>query len=206
MPPKSHSLLSPSASSRWLKCTKSALFEQEFPEEESDASQLGTIAHSLAEAKLSRKLKLSKKRNPKNDLIDDEMQEYTDQYANFVNDQFEEMKNESDDAFALIEEELDLSEFIPDTKGTADCILCSDKTLQIIDFKYGRGISVDAENNTQLSIYALGAISELNALYPFENVKLTIYQPRINNNRPPGVPQSPILLSGAMKFLFLKLS
>lgn len=179
--PKSHALLSPSASSRWLVCTKSAKLEEQFPEDESAAATQGTIAHELAEAKVSRKLKLSNKRNPKNPLIDEEMQTCTDDYVSFVFDQYTQMAKETGDVLALVEEKLDLTELIPETFGTADMILVNDTLLHIIDFKYGKGVNVICDGNPQLSIYALGAISELSMIYQFQKVKLTIYQPRLNN-------------------------
>lgn len=62
--------------------------------------------------------------------------------------------------------------------GTGDCLIIANKTLYIIDLKYGRGVLVDAEDNPQMMLYALGALNIFDALYDIEEVEMTIFQPR----------------------------
>ena len=50
-----------------------------------------------------------------------------------------------------------------------------------MDFKYGKGVLVEAENNPQMKLYALGALELYDALYDIEEVKMTIFQPRKGN-------------------------
>lgn len=144
-----HAFLSPSGSHRWLNCTPSAMLESEFPGGSSSAAEEGTAAHEFCEHKLKKALRRRSKR-PVSDYDSDEMQEYTDSYVDYVLEQLEVAKQTCKDPMVLIEQKVDFSEYVPDGYGTADCIIVSDNTLQIIDFKYGLGVLVDAEQNTQL--------------------------------------------------------
>ena len=59
--------------------------------------------------------------------------------------------------------------------------MISDGTLHIVDFKYGRGVLVEAEDNPQMKLYALGALEIFDCLYDIDTVSMTIYQPRRAN-------------------------
>lgn len=69
----------------------------------------------------------------------------------------------------------------PDGFGTGDCLIIADNILQIIDFKYGLGILVEAENNPQMMCYALGALDTYDGIYDIESAEMTIFQPRREN-------------------------
>lgn len=177
---KKHAVLSASASHRWLNCNPSARLELEFEDRESDAAAEGTAAHALCEHKLRKALKM-RSRKPTSTYDSDEMDEYTDGYVTFVLETLEEAKNVCTDPIILIEQKLNFSRFVPDGFGTGDCIIISDSTLHIIDFKYGQGVLVEAENNPQMMLYALGALEIYDGLYDIENISMTIYQPRREN-------------------------
>jgi hypothetical protein len=81
----------------------------------------------------------------------------------------------------LIEQQLDFSKYVPDGFGTGDCVIIADGTLHIIDFKYGQGVLVSAEDNPQMKLYALGALDLFDGIYDIEMVSMTIYQPRREN-------------------------
>ena len=102
----------------------------------------------------------------------------TDSYAEYVMEQYEEAKKSCKDPIILIEQKLDFSCYVPDGFGTGDCIIISDDTLHIIDFKYGLGILVESEENPQMMLYALGALEIYDALYDIKTVSMTIFQPR----------------------------
>lgn len=180
MPPRNHAELSASGSHRWLNCTPSALLEREFEDRESDAAAEGTAAHALAEHKLRRCLKMRSKK-PVSKYDCDEMDAYTDGYVQFVLESIAEVKQVCPDPQVLIEQRLDFSCWVPEGFGTGDCLIVADKLLHIIDFKYGQGILVDAEENPQMMLYALGALGIFDCLYDIEDVSMTIYQPRRNN-------------------------
>ena len=180
MPPNSHAVLSASSSHRWMNCTPSARLEREFADRETEAAAEGTAAHALCEHKLRRALKM-RSRKPVSKYDCDEMDGYTDGYVEFVLEQFAQAKLECADPLVLIEQRLDFSCWVPEGFGTGDCLIVADKLLHIIDFKYGQGVLVEAEENPQMMLYALGALRLFDSLYDITEVSMSIYQPRRDN-------------------------
>lgn len=175
-----HAVLSASGSHRWLNCSPSARLELEFENTGSEAAKEGTAAHALCEHKLKKALK-KRSRRPTSEYDSDEMEECTDGYVQFVMEQYEAAKQTCQDPIILIEQHLDFSCYVPDGFGTGDCIIVSDDTLHIIDFKYGLGVLVDAVENPQMMLYALGALELYDALYDVREVSMSIFQPRREN-------------------------
>ncbi|EPM8147665.1 DUF2800 domain-containing protein [Enterococcus faecalis] len=175
-----HAVLSASGSHRWLNCLPSARLELEFENNESNAAAEGTAAHALCEHKLKKALHMRSKR-PVSTYNNDEMEEHSDAYVEFVMEQFELAKQSCTDPLILIEQRLDFSCYVPQGFGTGDCIIIADKRLHIIDFKYGMGVLVDAVDNPQMKLYALGALEIYDSLYDIEEVSMTIFQPRREN-------------------------
>ena len=180
MPPNRHAVLSASSSHRWLHCNPSARLELEFEDRETEAAAEGTAAHALAEHKLRKALKMRSTR-PVSKYDSDEMEMYTDGYLEFVLEAIEEARQDCPDPKVLIEQRLDFSCYVPDGFGTGDCLIISDDRLHIIDFKYGMGVLVEAEDNPQMKLYALGALAVYDALYDIREVSMTIFQPRREN-------------------------
>ena len=180
MPPNSHAILSASSSHRWMNCTPSARLEREFTDRETEAAAEGTAAHALCEHKLRRALKM-RSRKPVSKYDCDEMDGYTDGYVEFVLEQLTQAKLECADPLILIEQRLDFSCWVPEGFGTGDCLIVADKLLHIIDFKYGQGVLVEAEENPQMMLYALGALRLFDSLYDITEVNMSIYQPRREN-------------------------
>lgn len=180
MPPNKHAILSASSSHRWLNCNPSARLEQEFADRETEAAAEGTAAHALCEHKLRKALKMRSKK-PVSQYDCDEMDGYTDAYVQFVLEAIGEAKQNCSDPTVLIEQKLDFSCYVPDGFGTGDCLIVADKNLHIIDFKYGMGVLVDATENPQMMLYALGALRLFDCLYDIETVSMSIFQPRREN-------------------------
>ena len=180
MPPNSHAVLSASSSHRWLHCNPSARLELEFEDRETSAASEGTAAHALCEHKLKRRLKLRSDR-PVSHWDNDEMEQYTDEYVDFVMEQVIRERRRDENTQVLIEQRLDFSCFVPDGYGTGDCLIVSKGRLHIIDFKYGQGVLVEAEDNPQMKLYALGALEQFGEQYQIKKVKMTIFQPRREN-------------------------
>ena len=180
MPPSKHAVLSASSSYRWLNCSPSARLEQEFEDRETEAAAEGTAAHALCEHKLRRALK-RQSRKPISKYDCEEMDIHTDNYVQFVLETISQAREHCADPIINIEQRLDFSCYVPHGFGTGDCIIIADKTLHIIDFKYGQGVLVEAENNPQMMLYALGALRIYDTLYDIEDVAMTIYQPRREN-------------------------
>lgn len=175
-----HALLSASSSHRWLNCTPSARLETQFTDTGSIYAAEGTAAHSLAEHKLKRALK-RRSRRPVSDYDCDEMEECTDDYVSFIMEQVEDAGRKCIDPVVLIERHLDYSRYVEGGFGTGDCIIVADGTLSVIDFKYGKGVVVEAERNPQMMLYALGALELFDALYEIEKIQMIIYQPRLES-------------------------
>lgn len=177
---RNHAVLSASGAHRWLNCLPSARLELEFANNESSAAAEGTAAHALCEHKLKKALHMRSKR-PVSVYNSDEMEEHSDAYVEFVMEQLELAKQSCTDSLILIEQRLDFSCYVPQGFGTGDCIIIADKKLHIIDFKYGMGVLVDAVDNPQMKLYALGALEIYDSLYDIEEVSMTIFQPRREN-------------------------
>lgn len=179
--PDQHALLSASGAHRWLACPPSATLEAGLPESSSQAAEQGTAAHALAEWKLRRALHDAPTTKPASSWHDAEMDTLTDDYVAFIQERLRDVRQVCADPVVLIEQRLDFSHVVPGGFGTGDCVIIAEPTLQIIDLKYGQGVMVEAENNPQLMLYALGALHAFGSLYDITEVAVTIYQPRRAN-------------------------
>ena len=182
-----HALLSPSAAHRWINCTAAPRLEADVEDKGSDYAAEGTLAHAYCAQKLKAFLGLPTEAEAKEiaELYDryhtGEMDEYTDTYKTIVLEKFNAARAITKDAQLLIETRLDFSEYVPDAFGTADAIIIADGTMEVIDFKYGKGVKVSAVDNPQMKIYALGAYERFSFEYKIDRVRMTIIQPRIEN-------------------------
>lgn len=182
-----HALLSASASQRWLNCTPSARLEEQLPDSTSVYAEEGTLAHNIAELKLRRHFtepmgprtfSNRMKKLKEHHLYQEEMQKHTDAYLDYIKQLA--MRYPSS-PFIAVEKRLDYSHIAPEGFGTGDCVLIYGDTLHIIDFKYGQGIPVAAKDNTQMLLYALGALRQYETFYPIAEVEMAIFQPRRDN-------------------------
>lgn len=180
--PDIHSPLSPSSAFRWIKCTPSAKLNAALPDSTSEYALQGTAAHTLCEYKLQKLLGKDAK-DPTENLtyFDAEMADCTDSYQQYVSEQIEKAKQFCKDPIVLVEQKLDFSKWVPQGFGTGDCVIVADNVLTVIDFKYGVGVLVEAEQNPQMMCYALGALALFDSIYDIENVVMTIFQPRRDN-------------------------
>lgn len=184
-----HAFLSASGASRWLNCTPSARLEEEFPDSTSSFAEEGSLAHAFAENSLlfelkqidtaaflatGAKLRLS-------EYYSYEMETEVQKYVDYVLERFSEAKARTKDAVILIEQKVDLSFVIEEGYGRNDAIIIADGDLLVIDLKFGKGVRVEAENNSQLKLYGLGALVEYELMYDIRNVCLAIVQPRLDS-------------------------
>lgn len=181
-----HAMLSASGSERWLACPPSAQLELQFPKKTSSYAEEGTAAHELC--KLTARYWLSEISEmeyenqlaefSKGQYYNAEMQECASDYGQFISETVKATRKDCPDAIVELEVKgLDFSEWAPEGFGTGDCIIVADDKLEIIDFKYGKGVRVDAVGNLQMRLYALGAIRLYGALYDIKRVKMSIIQP-----------------------------
>jgi hypothetical protein len=184
-----HAILSASGSKRWLSCTPSARLEATLPEAPKannafDFSQEGTMAHSLAEAKLRLQYNqiTSEEYEREYEIIkatpyyNEDFEAHVDNYVLYVRSQI------GDNDRPLFEQKVDFSDWVPDGFGTADVVILNKHSIHVIDLKFGRGIPVSAKDNPQLRLYALGAWSKFKDEFPdITEVKYTIHQPRLDS-------------------------
>lgn len=185
---REHALLSASSAHKWIACPPSARLEEALPDKAGRAADEGTLAHAICELKLSRVFtdqnmtertyKSRLKKLQENELYDPEMDRFTDEYVEYVKELAFSMPAAPT---VMIEKRLDYGAWAKEGFGTGDCVMLQGDSLHIVDFKYGKGVPVDAEGNPQLALYALGAIHEFGFIYPVEKIVLHIVQPRINN-------------------------
>ena len=191
-----HAKLSPSSAHRWMQCAGSLVLENGLPNTSSAHADEGTAAHFLASECLEQEkdateflgsvIQISSGNalwKDKTEIVgqafftvDLEMAEYVQKYLDAV-------RSQADGNQLLVEQRVNFSEFIgaPDAFGTSDAIILSDDEIQVHDLKYGRGVKVDAQNNEQARLYALGALYEFSAFGDFKRVRTVIHQPRLDH-------------------------
>ena len=187
--PEQHALLSASSASRWLKCTAAPRFEEQFPERTSDYAEEGRLAHAICELKVLKKFTLSItprtfttrfNKLKKDPLYEPEMDKTSDLYIEHL---AEKAMTYDNAPCVAAEVRVDFSEYVPEGFGTCDCIMIGGDTLNITDYKHGKGVPVSAEGNPQMRLYALGALKRYAPVYgrTIKKVCMTIDQPRIQD-------------------------
>lgn len=177
---RAHALLSASSASRWLACPPSAVAAEAYPKQDTDYTREGTLAHEVAEtvavmpAENIEKWIATARRGES--TVSVEMVECAQGYRDYIN----ELKR-TDDAVVLLEQRVDFSPWVPNGFGTCDCIILQGEIMDVIDYKYGKGVEVDADHNPQMMLYALGALNDYGLAYDVKTVCMHIYQPRLTN-------------------------
>ena len=184
MPPRDHALLSASSASRWMHCPPSARLTEGMEGKPSPYAAEGTRAHAVCERCLrdalthwpqGEKAALASGRDGDGPLPD-EMVHAANAYVDFIHELWAGFETEPT---VCIEQQVDLSGWVPEGFGTCDCLLIGGGVLHIVDFKYGTGVPVSPVENPQLLYYALGGYDLFRATDEIETVRLSIVQPRI---------------------------
>lgn len=188
-----HAMLSPSSAKRWINCPPSAKINAEAPAKDTVYTREGTLAHAICELKARKyfltgigpkKYKAAMDQFRADELWQDEMEGYTDDYLDALKDIAAAF---SASLHVALEVRVDFSEYVPDGFGTCDCLMIGGipdregDVLHIVDFKYGKGVPVEAERNPQMMLYALGALLDYGPIYDIDLVRMTIVQPRIKS-------------------------
>lgn len=171
-----HARLSASGSDRWARCPGSVKAEEGFQDKGSEFAAEGTTAHALAEYCLNNAVSCVScvGMSFEGRQVDLEMCEYVQLYVDYVC---------SFSGEHFYEQRVDFSPWVPEGFGTSDAIVidAKTKTLRVIDLKYGKGVQVDAENNYQAQLYAMGAINDFGSFAEVEKVFIAIVQPRLDH-------------------------
>lgn len=194
---RDHAILSPSSAKRWINCTPSALLAEEAGSESSVYAEEGTLAHEIAEYALTRYLEGNydpiiddavplKDEHLENPLFGVDMANYVREYCNYVIGENYEMRKADGKCRMYLERRVNITDFAPGSFGSVDVTLLSDKTIHIIDLKYGVGVKVFADHNEQMMMYALGALEALGALKAavsdrVTKIRMTIAQVRLDH-------------------------
>ncbi len=207
--PDRHALLGPSGASRWLVCTRAPRLEETLPEKPSIFAARGHLAHELAEMKVNRWLdpkstttrtynawlkKLKARQFQDEVLWEPAMDGNTDAYLDFIKATANALPERP---FIAVEQEVDLAEYIPESFGTADCVMIGNGILHVIDYKNGAGVPVSAFENTQMKLYALGAFLKYGLLFEIHTIRMSIYQPNVSAEAQTWETTTPALLEWA---------
>lgn len=184
--PDKHALLGPSGAARWMACTPSARLEEGTPNKSTVYTEEGTLAHRIGELNLRATFERADITSDvaaavQDPLYDQSMAGYVADYADYVLGLMDDACKRCADPAIFIEHQIDATDYIPEGFGTADCVIIADGVMDVVDFKYGRGVAVDAERNPQMMIYGLGCLSAFDCIYDIDTVRMTVYQPRIDN-------------------------
>lgn len=198
-----HARLAPSAAERWFECPGSIRASEGVPDTSSAFADEGTAAHELAHrcsrtgfdadrfAGMFVNLDLVQSMVPvtpkpigaRSFEVTDEMADAVQQYLDYTR----ELTN-AHGAETEYEQWTDLSWVGVEglDGGTADfsCYNVETGVLDLVDFKYGRGVVVEPSENKQLLCYALGVVRRW-ANRGLNSVRLTIVQPRASHHSGP---------------------
>ena len=113
--------------------------------------------------------------------IPEDMEKATDSYCDVVIERLLRAREDDPSARLFLEQRLNFSEWVPHGFGTGDAVIVSDTLLDVMDYKHGLGVKVDADHNPQMRLYALGAYHRFGCMFSFKNIRCTIIQPRLNS-------------------------
>lgn len=186
--PDRHALLGPSKAHQWLNCPPSIRLEEslDLPDKDSAYTREGTLAHRLGELLLRREWEGTDITQALEEVRQDPdwshaMEEHIAGYADFVAQRMAEARNRCPDPRLCIEQEVHFEAYVPQGFGTTDALILSDGLMEVIDLKYGAGVPVSAVDNPQMKLYALGCCLALGWAYDLPEIRMTIYQPRLDS-------------------------
>lgn len=200
-----HALLSPSGAKKWLSCAASLACEKDIPNTSGKAAVSGTAMHTIAEVHLNAYIRgtaLPLEREVGAYVLDEgkgQIKALISQMKGAVlitADMIEQVRKYTDyckaiidvATYAKLEMRVNLTEVLHpgyegvETFGTADLVAVqelanTDEHMLIIgDLKTGRH-RVEAKENKQLMLYALGVYRRLKRRYNITVVRLVIFQP-----------------------------
>lgn len=178
-----HARFSPSGAHKWLRCPGSMVLEGTYPDEGSSYAKEGTAAHLIASMCLDHPDMAAKDHLDKEFDVEGQRFVLSQTHAEHIDEYVSYVREQAKGGLLLVEKRVNFSPVIeqPNSFGTSDAIIVHAARLTVVDLKYGMGVKVDAEDNEQLQLYALGAINDYGHLADFEEVRMVVHQPRLNH-------------------------
>ena len=186
---RAHAKLSASGSKKWLTCTPSAHLEDQFPDEGSSYADEGTFAHEVFELAMltaTNALPIGDAHAKyvalkANAVWSQELEDHVHAASDFARERIADARKRCKDPVILVEQRLDFSPWVPEGFGTGDLVIITDDLVEVLDYKHGKGVFIEAQDNSQMRLYGLGAYNELAHLYDIRRVRMTVLQPRLDN-------------------------
>lgn len=190
MSEREHALLSASGASRWMACTPSARLEESLPETNSPYAEEGTLAHEMAKIELQKYLfRISATAYEDawsafrvDSRVTKDFKAAVNLYVQSAINKIEHARSINRDAEIFLEQRLNYSHLVREGFGTGDLVIVCDGILEVVDLKFGKGVTVSPVDNSQAKLYGLGALEEVGLLYDIDTVRLTIHQPRLRED------------------------
>lgn len=180
----------PSSSHSWVHCPFSAIIRGSTPDKSSIYADTGTLAHELCEIKLKLYFsQISKEEYDErlktilaNPLYDPAMQSSSDEYIETIKEL--SCTHYNVEPICYVEQKVTYEDLCgEDGFGTSDCILLGGETLTVVDYKNGTGVFVSSKENSQMRLYAYGAMHSIvdPMFYRIRKIVMCIVQPNLNN-------------------------
>lgn len=185
---KDHAELGPSSWDRWSNCPGSVILSRGLPRTTSIYAAEGTVAHEIADRVLREEVAEAKELLDQtfqceghDIVVDEEMVDAVNFYVDYVR-----QLAPNDDDIILPEQQVPIGHLTGESgaTGTSDSIVIASggKLMHVVDLKYGKGVRVNAEDNGQAKMYALGALHKFGAVYEdVEEVEIHIVMPRLED-------------------------
>ena len=172
-----------------MRCPGSVVLEAQYPDRGSVFAREGSAAHELAALVLETEAESAQPHVGKEiEFMDGDetvVWKITQEMADHVDDYVKLVREKAEGKTLLVERKVPIGHITGEegATGTSDAIILdtANKTIEVIDLKYGMGVRVFAEGNEQAQMYALGALEEYGIVGDFEHIVMTIHQPRLNH-------------------------